>query len=349
MNLKKSMFVLGIIVLFVSMIAVSAEASQQNVHDIQEILDSTDASEMTGCCSIVLQLEGNNSMMAFRRDSGSAAEIYIEKIPWHGKEAIKQYKTSEGYFCQVIITNDGWVVGYGGIDDGPDNEKIENITGNMIANSNGTISEDTLSQVQQIKAAYGLGHLLIKAPDGNYGIASSTSHFTGKLAPGEYASIPNRDQFFRSGSIELNSSDKVKTMNELELSDGFGLTRRDITTFAFNVGNVSNVTDIYVSNDDGSYWGMGTGGLVDNINMTGTYVKAADIPIAPNYKHIGNITFENANNDTDNGGNFSMPGLGGFDYFGLLLNRAFAVVILIVAFISYHIVRVLRFNNRNRR
>ncbi|WP_407375978.1 hypothetical protein [Methanobrevibacter sp.] len=347
MNFKKSMFVLGIIVLFVSMIAVSAVSSQQNVHDIQEILDTTNESDMIGCCSIVLQLEGNNSMMAFRRDSGSAAEIYIEKIPWHGKEAIKQYKTSDGYFCQVIITNDGWLVGYGGIDDGPDNEKIENLTGNMINKSNGTISEDLLSQVQQIKSAYGLGHLLIKAPNGEYGIASATSYFKGKLAPGEYASIPNRDQFFRSGTIELNSSDKVRQMVNLELTDGFGLTRRDVTTFNYQVGNESNVTDIYISNDDGSYWGMGTSGLVDNVNMSGTYVKAADIPIAPDYKHIGNITFED--NKTDgNSGNFTMPGLGGFDYFGLLMNRVLALVLIVVAFVAYHIVRVLRYNKYRR-
>lgn len=344
MNLKKSMFVLSIIVLFVSMIAVSAVSSQQNVHDIQEILDTTNESDMTGCCSIVLQLEGNNSMMAFRRDSGSAAEIFIEKIPWHGKEAIKQYKTSGGYFCQVIITNDGWLVGYGGIDDGPDNEKIENLTGNMINKSNGTISEDLLTQVQQVKAAYGLGHLLIKAPNGEYGIASSTSHFKGKLAPGEYASIPNRDQFFRSGTIELNSSDKVRQMVELELNDGFGLTRRDVTTFNYQVGNESNVTDIYISNDDGSYWGMSTAGLVDNVNMSGTYVKAEDIPIAPNYKHIGNITFEDNNTDGNGTGFFSAPNGGGFDFLGILKNRLVLLIVLVVAFVSYHIVRVLRYN-----
>lgn len=345
MNLKKGIFLLGIIVLFVSMIAVSAESSQQNVHDIQEILDSYNESDMTGCCSIILQLEGNNSIMSFRRDAGSAAEIQIVKIPWHGKEAIKQYKTEGGYFCQVIITNDGWMIGYGGIDDGPDNEKIENITGNMVANSNGTISEDVLTQVQQIKAAYGLGHLLIKAPDGNYGVATATTQFTGKLSPGDYVSLPNRVNFFRSGDISLNASDKVNLMNQLELSDGFGLTRRDITTFVYNVGNESNVTDVYVSNDDGSYWGMGTVDLVDNVNMTGTYVKAADIPIAPNYKHIGNITFENPKVNNDTGG-FALSGLSGFDYFGILINRMLILILVVVAFVAYHIVRVLRYNNR---
>ena len=163
MDFKKSVFIFSLVILFVSIIAASA-SSVENTHDIQSILENYNESDMTGCCSVVLQMDGNNSMFSFRRDAGNAADIYIEKINWHGKEAIKQYKTSAGYFCQVIITNDGWVIGYGGIDDGDDNKKIENITGSMV-NDNNTISESGLEQVQAIKAAYGLGHLLIKAPN----------------------------------------------------------------------------------------------------------------------------------------------------------------------------------------
>ena len=97
-----------------------------------------------------------------------------------------------------------------------------------------------------------------------------------------------------NGSLSLNTSDKVAAMIELAQSDAFGLTRRDITTYHFhtfenNTAKV-NVTDAYLSNDDGSKWGMSTGGLVDNVYFNKTLFKAEDIPIAPNYEYMGNMT-----------------------------------------------------------
>lgn len=341
MDFKKIILILTLIVFFSSVIAVSANATEQNVHDIQSILENNNASDLTGCCSIMLQQDGNNSIMSFRRDAGNAADIYIEKIDWHGKEAIKQYKTSAGYFCQVIITSDGWMIGYGGIDDGEDNKKIENITAGMITD-NYTIPESGLEQVQQIKAAYGLGHLLIKAPNGNYGVATANTHYTGKLSPNQYISVPNKEGFIRTGDVQPNATDKIKTMNNLEISDGFGLTRRDITTFNFQcVNDTTNVTDVYIANDDGSYWGMSTAGLVDTVNFTGKIIKPDEIPIAPSYKSIGNITFGNADAPSNNGG--------GFDIWGIIVLIGIAVVVAIVAFISYHTVKVLRYRRRYRR
>lgn len=338
MDLKKTLLILSVIVFFSSVIAVSASDSQNNVHDLQSILENNNESDMTGCCSVVLQQDGNNSIMSFRRDAGNAADIFIEKIDWHGKKAIKQYKTSAGYFCQVIITNDGWVIGYGGIDDGDDNVKIENITGNMIENQS-TISESTLEQIQQIKSSYGIGHVIIKAPNGDYGVATATTHYTGKLAPNDYISVPNRATYIRTGDVLPNATDKIKTMNNLAISDGFGLTRRDVTTFNFQCGNTSNVTDVYLSNDDGSYWGMSTGGLVDNVNFTGKYIKTDEIPIAPSYKHIGNITFDES--DASNG-----TGGGSFDILGILIWIIVAIVVGIVAFFSYHTIKVIRYRRR---
>ena len=340
MDFKNTIIILAIIVFFSSVIVVSAESNQQNVHDMQTILENYNESDMTGCCSVVLQLDGNNSMFSFRRDAGNAADIYIEKINWHGKEAIKQYKTSAGYFCQVIITDDGWVMGFGGIDDGEDNKKIENITAGMITN-NSSIPESGLEQVQQIKASYGLGHLLIKAPNGNYGVATATTHYTGKLSPNEYISVPNRDNFIRTGNVQPNATDKVKTMVNLAISDGFGLTRRDVTTFNFQCGNTSNVTDVYISNDDGSMWGMSTAGLVDTVNFTGKIIKTDEIPIAPSYKQIGNITFENNNTSPDGGGSFNI--------LSIIVWIIIIVVIAVVAFFAYHTIRVLRYNRRYRR
>lgn len=342
MELKNIILILSIIVLFSSVIAVSAYENPYDNYDMQTILTQFNESDMIGCCSIVLQLDGNDSMMTFRRDSDSGADIYIEKIDWHGKEAIKQYKTTGGYFCQVLITNDGWTVGYGGIDDGVDNERIENITGKMLEGNNTTISENVLSEIAQIKGAYGLGHMLIKAPDGSYGVATANSYYTGKLKPNEYVSVPNRAGFIRTGDVQPNATDKVKTMTSLALSDGFGVTRRDVTTFHFTcVNETTNVTDAYVANDDGSMWGMGTAGLCDNIIFMGNVTEAGSIPIAPEYKYLGNITFED---------NSTMASNGTFDViYHMVIYSIVLIIIVIIAFVSYHVVKVLRYRRRYRR
>lgn len=340
MNYKKIVLIFAMIVLFASVIAVSA--SQQNTHDINYILQNFNESELTGCCSVALQQDGNNSIMTFRRDSESGADIYIEKINWHGKEAIRQYKTTGGYFCQVIVTDDGWTIGYGGVDDGADNERIENITGKALENNSGTIPESLLSEVAQIKGAYGWGHMLIKAPDGTYGVATANNYFTGKLNPNEYISVPNREGFIRTGNIDANTSDKVSAMMSVAQSDGFGVTRRDITTFIFTTNETQNDTNVYLSNDDGAMWGMATAVLCDNVNFLGNVTQAADIPIAPQYKYLGNVSF--IDNTTSSSGTDA-----GDIIYNMVIYTIILVIIVVVAFLSYHVIRVIRYRKRYRR
>ena len=303
MSLKNNIFIIFVFLIFLSALGVYAENTQQNMADIKAILEDIDSSELIGCCSVVAQLDENNSMMSFRRDANLTADIYIEQIDWNGTQAIKQYKTTGDYFCQVVITSDGWIFGFGGVDDGPDNEQMEKIARGMITKDN-SISESDLETIQQMKAPYKVGHFVIKAPNGNYGVATSTSHFTGKLEPGDYIVVPNRDTYFDSGQMPLNTSDKVAYMTQLATSDAFGLARRDITTFDFyHVENETvngNVTDIYLSNDDGSSYGMDTADKVDNVYLNNTLFKAEDIPIAPDYEKIGNINFFNDNNSNNN-------------------------------------------------
>lgn len=335
---KRSIFILGIFLILVSVLSVCASDTQQNTYEIQRILDETNASDLMGCCSVALQLEGNNSMFSFRRDANFSADIYIEEIDWHGIPAIKQYKTDGDYFCQVIITSNGWTIGYGGIDDGPDNQKIEEITSKMITEDN-SISEDGLIQVQQIKEPYKIGHLLIKAPNGNYGVAFSDNHFKGKLKPGEYLVIPNRQTYMNSGNLSLNTSDKVTAMIQLAQSDAFGLTRRDITTYNFhtfeNKSSKVNVTEAYLSNDDGSQWGMNTAGLVDNVYFNKTLFKADDIPIAPKYQKMGNMTLHESLN------NVSKTTL-------LIVLVGVVLLVAILFFIVYKTVKFIKFRKRRR-
>ena len=49
MEFKKKIFILGIILLFSSLIAVSANDNPFNVHNINEILQDNDVDDMTGC------------------------------------------------------------------------------------------------------------------------------------------------------------------------------------------------------------------------------------------------------------------------------------------------------------
>lgn len=335
MNLKRFFLIISVILILASVIAVSATDYHHDINEVKYILDNTDESELTGCCSVVLQLDGNNSILSFRRDAETPADIFIEEIDWHGHKAIKQYKTNAGYFCQVIITEDGWVISYGGIDDGDDNKKIEEISSTMV-NDNNTIDKDKLMQVQSIKAAYGLGHIVVKAPDGNYGFATATNHKIGKLSPGQYISMPNRYQYSRSGEIPLNTTDKISAMAELAISDMFGLTRRDVTTFYFhNVTNDTydgNVVDLYLSNDDGSLFGMSTGGLNDDVSFHNKTFKGSEIPIAPDYQEIGSVEFENISGDE-----------GGFNFSTIIFIVGFVICVGILAFAVLQLVRYFRF------
>lgn len=158
---RRVVWIFGITLILISILGVCSAGNHHNNYDIQQVLAETNESDLTGCCSVALQLDGNNSMFAFRRDANLTADIYIEEIDWHGIPAIKQYKTTGDYFCQVIITSNGWTIGYGGIDDGPDNEKIEEITSQMITDDN-SISDEKLAQIQKIKEPYKMGHLLIR-------------------------------------------------------------------------------------------------------------------------------------------------------------------------------------------
>ncbi len=303
MNRKRVVLVLGLFIILISVIGAYASEYKSENGELNLLLDETDGSSMYGCCSIACQLDGNESILAFRRDAPYEADIHIEKINWHGKEAIKQYKDNGGYFCQVIITNDGWTIGYGGLDDGEVSQQVEDITGEMVEKNK--IDNATLEKIQAIKQPYKRGHVLIKAPDGEYGVAMATTHFSGKLKPGDYISVPNKPEYVRSGDIQMNASDKTKIMHTLEINDGFGIERRDITTFYFHPfendtfkGNITNMT---ISNDDGSVHSIkDSKGLTDDVILNGATIKGDSIPIAPKYKDIGSFEFLNEKENNNN-------------------------------------------------
>lgn len=332
MKFKKNIFVLSIFIIFIFMCGAYSAFNHQNNEAIPVISNETD---QFGCCSIVLQLEGNDTLMSYRRDSNVTADIFIEEVNWHGMPAIKQYKTEYGYFNHVIVTHDGWVIGLGGIDDGMDSEICENITAQMISKDY-SISQNALEKIQNIKKPYKKGHVVIKAPNGNYGFATPTKLKTGTLKPGQYISIPNSYDYSRGGNLSLGIGDKIKAMQELSQSDLYGLDRREIVTYDFHQVENGNTTDIYVSNEDGSYVGFDNRQFIDDVHFNNTVIKGSEIPIAPKYQKIGSVTFEGDQQST-------------LDSLILLLVLfIFVVFVGILFFVVLKFVRYIRYRNRRK-
>ena len=292
MNFRNSFLILTVIVIFISLLGLAYASNFENLSDDIVIVNNTTDDPLFGCCSIVFQMDGNDTLMSYRRDSNVTADVHIEKVIWHGIPAIKQYKTDGGYFNHVIITDNGWVIGLGGINDGASNEKCENITADMITDDY-SISESDLTKIQKIYQPYGRGHAVIKAPNGNYGFACVDKVKTGKLKPGHYISIPNNYSLSRSGELNIYNGDKIEIMNDLSQSDKYGLDRREIITYDFHADTLYNKTDVYVANEDGSHLGVDYTGCIDDVYFNDTLFKAEDIPIAPDYEKMGEITFVN--------------------------------------------------------
>ncbi len=289
MDFKNKILLIGAAIVLISVIGVSTACNYQNDHLV------IDDAYGFGCCSIILQENGSDSIMTFRRDSNVTADIKVENMDWHGISVIKQYKTDGKYFSHVIITEDGWMIGFGGIDDGVDSQRCENISFEMI-NDDYTISQEKLEEIQSIKKPYGRGHFIIKAPNGNYGFATVDKVKTGQLQPGQYISLPNNYSLSRSGNLSLGSDDKVRDMVELARSDKYGLDRRDIITYDFHSGDDSYV-NVYVSNEDGSLLGVDYTGCVDDVYVNDNLTKAEDIPVAPAYKSLDTLKFSGGNSN----------------------------------------------------
>lgn len=329
MNLKKHILILSIFIIFIFACGTFSASNFQNNAYLDVTSDYSNQTDVFGCCSIIWQLEDNHTMMSYRRDSNVTADVYIEKINWHGIPAIKQYKTEGGYFNHVIITNNGWVIGLGGIDDGKDSELCENITAQMITKDY-TISENALAKIQDIKKPYGRGHVVIKAPNGNYGFANVDKLKTGTLHPGQYISIPNNYSLSRSGELPLDTPDKVGAMTNLSQADKYGLDRREIVTYDIHLNETANDTDIYIANEDGSLVGANYTNCIDNLHFNNTTIMGSDIPIGPNYMSVGSIEFSDELSSSSR----------------LIIMIAIIAFVVFVAMLFFIVLRFVRFMRR---
>lgn len=326
MNVKNKFLIFGILVIFISLMGVYSAQYHQNTDDMANIVESANGEDVFGCCSIVYQIDDNHTIMSFRRDSNVTSDIHIDRINWHGIPAIKQFKEEGGYFSHVIVTNSGWVIGMGGIDDGENSHKCEDIAFKMI-NNESYINKSCLKEIQEIKKPYGRGHFIIKAPNGNYGFCNIDKVKTGTLKPGEYKSIPNNYSLSRSGDFSPDGKDLIKELVKLSQSDKYGKDRREIITYDINLNGNNNTTDVYVSNEDGSKLNKDYTGCVDDVYFQNNLTKAADIPIAPKYKSLGSFIF------TDSDLNINED----------IVNIILVGVVIFIAALSYGVYRFVRF------
>lgn len=248
-----------------------------------------------GCCSFYVQVNSTDSFAGFRRDSTSAAKLFIKATKWNGRTAVKQYKTSGSYFFHLIVTSDGWMVGTGGADSAKINKAIEKLAGKMV--SSGKIKMASLKKIRGYERTLGIGHFAIKAPNGKYAVVWKNTIKTGKLKNGKYISVPNSASFFRQGSYKKLDKNPRKATLKVGATDSFGVNRRDITVYHWNKVNknykATSSVKVYAANDNGAMVGRYTAGLKDNIQFKNKFIGKNSLPYAPKMKSIGTHKFGN--------------------------------------------------------
>lgn len=246
----------------------------------------------TGDCStVIMQVSENEAVLSFRRDStGSTINIYVI----NNSSYIKQYKTSGSYFFHVLVNKDGWMVGNGGADNARINNLIESKALSIIKSK--TITKTDLNYIANQQRQLGLGHFIIKAPDGSYGsivYRNGAMINTGKLNPGEYIVCPNSKTYYRKGNYisYVNIKDPVKASRLITLKDPYGVNRRNIMTYHFKRNETTSNIDFYAGNDNGAYVGRSTKYLRDNIVTSTKTVKATNLPTSVEGMFIQRYTY----------------------------------------------------------
>jgi len=233
----------------------------------------------------------NHDIIAYRRDAGYPADIKIEKATFGGYNAIHQYKTENGYFNHLIITEHGWIIGIGGRDNATINKKLEKLGIDII--SKNRIEEKDIEQANKILKENGWGFFIIKSPDGNVGLTSYDGRIgaditkISKMKEGEYIKITNNPNYYQEGRFEEFDSDPVEAAFEIAATDTFGLNRRDIIAYEYKKGEVK----LWASFDGGTLV-EGTSGSPDNIIFFGRKIDGEKLPRIPQKTFLGNETFK---------------------------------------------------------
>ncbi|MCL2114920.1 MAG: hypothetical protein FWH29_01695 [Methanobrevibacter sp.] len=246
----------------------------------------------SGCCSVVLHASNSSFAYGFRRDHTYSADMNIQKVKLNGKEAIKTYKLTNGYFTHAVVVEGGWFIGIGGWDDSKVNKNLEKLGGKIA--SKGKITNNDLKTALQYLKIRGMGHFVIKSPDGNIGVViynkgnkGSTIRTVFKMKEGEYVSVPNGPSYYRKGKYTVKKSNIVDAAIYIAGTDKWGFNRRNIIVYDVKKSvNATNVK-IWATNDDGKYVKRSSKKWADNIIYNRTKTKASSLPVIPNKKYIG--------------------------------------------------------------
>ena len=314
-NNSKFLIFISLIIFILSVSAVSAEDSLNDtaIDDINEVELLADGSpkyivgdtsvdddliDLSECSSIVLHVSDSEGVISHRRDATNAVDIQIETGAWGDIEYLKQYKNPDGYFTHAIVTSNGWLIGNGGVTDGSTFRQIESIASEMVVNNE--ITNSYLSRIHSIISRYSLGHFVIKAPDGTYGVVFTNLYHVSKLEPGQFLVCPNVYSKSQKGTYD-SSLNPVDAAIKITYTDSYGVNRRNVQTYHWKLSTSPNglsyAVDTYTSNDNGAGVGRSTASLVDNVNYLGKYISRSSIPVTPNKLYLGNHIFEKTSID----------------------------------------------------
>lgn len=99
----------------------------------------------------------------------------------------------------------------------------------MVDNNNITYSG--LEEIRQILIPYGMGRVLIKAPDGRFGIVLVEKSYIGVLKPREFLTVPNEIQYLNRGNYKDYGDEPVQAIIEICSWDESGENLRDQMTY----------------------------------------------------------------------------------------------------------------------
>ena len=253
-----------------------------------------DLINLSECSSIVLQVSDNEGIISFRRDSTDSANIVVESGNWGNIQYLKQYKDDgSGYFAHAFVTSNGWLIGNGGITDGPVFRQIESIASEMVVNNQ--INNDYLSRIYNILSGYSLGHFVIKSNDGTYGVVFNNVYHVSKLQAGQYVVCPNVYSMSQKGNFNTGAN-PVDEAIKITYSDAYGVNRRNVMTYDWKLttspNGLSYSVDSYASNDNGAGVGRSTASLSDDVYYFGQYYSRYSIPTTLGKLYLGTHTFD---------------------------------------------------------
>lgn len=249
------------------------------------------------CCSFYVQVSNSEGVGGFRRDNTGSALINVKTEKWYGRTAVKHVKYSSGdYFCHLITTSDGWMMGNGGLDGGDAIRDMERLAADMIKSNK--IKMENLKKIQRYKIWANFGHFSIKAPDGRFAVLWQGTIKTGKLKPGEFLCNPNFQSYHRRGTYSQFSTNPAKAAIKVGATDQYGIYRRQIVIFHWQATTsktfktTSKVT-VYAANDNGRLVGRSSASYVDDLKFVDKYIAGYKLPHSPKSMRLGTFKFGN--------------------------------------------------------